>query len=377
VLLRNLISIGRSCPLLRDEVLLQTVKQLRANPSEDSEGRVWLVLRACLKHFPPSDAFENYLECFLLSGINARMDTRSHLAQQCTRHMHQAIFLFGYNKKVTASWDSSLHTMRRWLSPVAPLDGEEASAGTSASISKPLGINVKCELYHGTTDPAFSQGSVEKLLIPSSALRGTRQNWASRFESLGGGGGGRGVTLAEFAAAIFSKTPRMDPLDREVLMFWLSGTLPPGEGIARLRAEVRFSHDLFLPQDSEEEYRMLERRKLLKNLPTLAPRRLTSADARGEALAVFFETVEHCILQDKALLNVLSQDAARDRGGPRKRFTFASSSDEIVCEDEDEGDEGVSLSGDMFRDFVHVGMEHIIEALPRSPRDNVSFTGAD
>jgi hypothetical protein len=359
VLLRNLINIGRSCPIMRDEIFLQIVKQLRSNPSEESECRVWYMLRACLKFFPPSDSFENFLECFLLSCINARIDIRSHLAQQCIRHMHQSIFLYGYNEKVFSAWDSSLRAVKAWLSPLAPTGGGDS---LPPAISKPVGINTKCDLYYGTVDPAFIQGNSSATLIHGSHLRGTRDNWVHRFKLLAQGGvDEKGVTLSEFATAIFAKSSRVDSLDREVMMYWLSGILPAAGVTHRLQGEVQAGSALFVPLDGEEEYRMLERRSLLRNLPPCAPRRLHTADAKGQALAVFFETVEHCAMQDKALLNVTTPDAKQGRQRRMSRkFSYVASSDTIVSS-EDEHDGEIFFTSGMYRDFVFVGMEKIIE----------------
>ena len=159
VLLRNMINVGRSCPIMRDEILLQLVKQLRSNPIEDSESRIWYMLRACLMHFPPSDIFENYLESFLYSCINARLDIRSHLAQHCIRNMHQAIFLYGYNNKIFSKWDSHLGAVKSWLSPLPPALRHSPNFSKEAPMlnsSKSLGLNTKCDMFHGTVDPAFS-----------------------------------------------------------------------------------------------------------------------------------------------------------------------------------------------------------------------------
>lgn len=363
VLLRNLINIGRTCPIMRDEIILQIVKQLRSNPNEESECRVWYMLRLCLKFFPPSDLFENYLECFLLSCINARMDTRSHLAQQCIRNMHSSIFLYGYNKKILVPWDSTLGVIKLWLTPISPPDGTSLpkDAHDPPAIPKSLGINAKCDLYYGSLDPAFSQRNYPSI-IPGASLRGTSENWKARFSMLTAADP-RGLTMTEFATAIFSKSPKMDGLDRQVLLFWLSGNLPPTQSVSRLRAEVQVAHELFLPVDGEEEYRMTERRKLLKTFPTSAPRRLNSMDAKGEALAVFFETVEYCTMQDKALLNTRSPDMKRGRARS-SRFSFIDGNDAIICDDDDDEEYTEAyFTSSMYRDFVHVGMEKIVEHL--------------
>jgi hypothetical protein len=167
--------------------------------------------------------------------------------------------------------------------------------------------------------------------------------------------------MTEFAAAIFSPSPNIDSLDREVLMFWLSGNLPAVDIVFRVQAELQVTDELFLPQDGEEEYRLHQRRNLLRNLPTSAPRRLNTMDAKGEALAVFFETVEHCTMQDKELLNTVFPGAAKNRP-PRRRFSFVESSDIIVSEEEEDDEQEILYTSGMYRDFIFVGMEKIIES---------------
>jgi hypothetical protein len=50
---------------LRDEIYVQIMKQLTRNPSSASRHRGWELLLSCLAVFPPSDAFENFLDYFL------------------------------------------------------------------------------------------------------------------------------------------------------------------------------------------------------------------------------------------------------------------------------------------------------------------------
>lgn len=132
VLLRNIIILGRNCVSMRDELLLQIVKQLRGNSDTDATDRLWRTLGACLSHFPPSKAFENYLETFLISEterevrIGSRHDTRKKLnsqeaipaspaAKQCIRFMHETIFTHGYDKPILINADTSLKTIAGWL----------------------------------------------------------------------------------------------------------------------------------------------------------------------------------------------------------------------------------------------------------------------
>ncbi len=67
-LLQQLIQLGQQAVLLRDEIYLQILKQLRGNPDNQSCKRLWKILCACLYHFPPSKMLESYLELFLIKG---------------------------------------------------------------------------------------------------------------------------------------------------------------------------------------------------------------------------------------------------------------------------------------------------------------------
>lgn len=48
-----------------DEIYCQLIKQLTANPSQDSVSKGWWLMAICLETFPPPPEFENYLEIFL------------------------------------------------------------------------------------------------------------------------------------------------------------------------------------------------------------------------------------------------------------------------------------------------------------------------
>ena len=50
---------------LRDEIYIQIMKQLTRNPGANSRHRGWELLLSCIAVFPPTDAFENYLDYFL------------------------------------------------------------------------------------------------------------------------------------------------------------------------------------------------------------------------------------------------------------------------------------------------------------------------
>ena len=70
-LAHEVIVAGLSLPEVRDEILLQNIKQLTDNSSPFSVDRGWLLLSALLNYFPPSETFENYLELFLRRQVIA------------------------------------------------------------------------------------------------------------------------------------------------------------------------------------------------------------------------------------------------------------------------------------------------------------------
>eukprot|EP00475_Leptophrys_vorax_P039956 TRINITY_DN7329_c0_g1_i1.p1 TRINITY_DN7329_c0_g1~~TRINITY_DN7329_c0_g1_i1.p1 ORF type:complete len:440 (+),score=153.02 TRINITY_DN7329_c0_g1_i1:158-1477(+) len=53
---------------VREEIYCQLVKQLTKNPSESSIEKGWNMLHICLDSFPPGEALENYLQCWIRSN---------------------------------------------------------------------------------------------------------------------------------------------------------------------------------------------------------------------------------------------------------------------------------------------------------------------
>jgi hypothetical protein len=129
IVLRKLLQLGRGFPPIRDELLLQIVKQLRNNSDLTASSRLWRCLHACLSHFPPSMEFESYLESFLLlSGFELHPSQQQQqqlqhyhsillYSQACIRSLHQSVIRFGYHSIIIESTaiDDSLDAMHRWL----------------------------------------------------------------------------------------------------------------------------------------------------------------------------------------------------------------------------------------------------------------------
>ena len=67
--LRELLDIGLQHKEVRDELFIQLMKQLTANPNSDSERRVWTAMYCALETFPPGSDLENILEIFLSKHV--------------------------------------------------------------------------------------------------------------------------------------------------------------------------------------------------------------------------------------------------------------------------------------------------------------------
>jgi hypothetical protein len=342
VLLRNLLNVGRSCPVLRDEILMQCVKQLRENPFEDSEMRIWVILKACLKHFPPSEIFENYLEVYLLSQIKMKPDLRTILAANCIRNMHETIFRYGYHSKIFVPWDSSLSSVKGMLQAIqknepilqqthpsnhtttgshhknsssTAVTGSASSSSSSSSSSRPLQ-----QTFYSFLDPAFvmtspntsstnttntsSEGGtgtgmgtggvvsmIDTLKLSSQiSVRGTRDNWISRFHQFSQDE--EDISMAEFYDRIFSSTSKIDRNDRIVFLFWVCKYLPSkGTALSILR-ELSSDKHLFYSTDTSERNSSKERKELVRNLPNSDKSlRLETQDAKLAAVKSFWMNV--------------------------------------------------------------------------------------
>eukprot|EP00981_Chlorochromonas_danica_P005298 scaffold1058_cov155-Ochromonas_danica.AAC.43 len=104
VAVKKVIELGCTCVHLRDEILLQIIKQLRFNTNKNGNLRMWKLLCASLYHFPPSRLFESFLESFLMQSI--REDDFAQAgqhAQRAQRFLHRTIFLHGQGTLIKVS----------------------------------------------------------------------------------------------------------------------------------------------------------------------------------------------------------------------------------------------------------------------------------
>lgn len=72
-----------STPEIRDEVYVQLIKQLTANPNKQSEDKGWELMQMCLQAFPPSDQFENFLEMYIRKNA---------FSQQHLNTLHETLY---------------------------------------------------------------------------------------------------------------------------------------------------------------------------------------------------------------------------------------------------------------------------------------------
>jgi hypothetical protein len=116
-LLRNVVLLGLNTPALRDEIYMQLIYLLGAytvtsTDTSTSKNRavidvIWRCLGCCLSYFPCSKGFENFLELYLLQAGESYMslvDERPGYRQspdtcpalECIRLLHEVVFKFGY-----------------------------------------------------------------------------------------------------------------------------------------------------------------------------------------------------------------------------------------------------------------------------------------
>jgi hypothetical protein len=115
--LRKILQLGRRCPSLRDEILLQHIRLIRHNHHDVRRETMWRALSACLHHFPPSRTLEPFLELFVLqTAANA---PHFPVPERCLRLLHESVFLYGYGRPICTAFDDSTETMSAWISSSA------------------------------------------------------------------------------------------------------------------------------------------------------------------------------------------------------------------------------------------------------------------
>jgi hypothetical protein len=317
VLLRNLINLGRSCPVIRDEIFMQCIKQIRENPSDESELRIWSLLRASLLHFPPSDLFENYLECYLWQHVKTRPDLRTIIAAGCLRNMHQTIFLHGYNQKIFKPWDSSLHSVKALLQSLSNYETSSNLTLTGLTTKNSSSGSKNQQALYSLLDPAFvniastpgiqsntaattvtSENIIDSLKVSSQmSVRGTRDNWIARFNSVSQDE--EDISLAEFSEGLFSSNSKFDRHDRIVFLFWVCSYLPSKGSALSILRELSSDDRLFYSSDPNERAASSRRREFIRTLPYAEGKppsgaRLESQEMKINIVKIFWQNIVCC-----------------------------------------------------------------------------------
>jgi myosin-7 len=84
MLAREVMLKGIQMEPLRDEIFVQIIKQLTNNPNPDSVSKGWKLMEMCLKCFPPSREFENFLEIY----IRQQGESKAH----CRTLLHEIVY---------------------------------------------------------------------------------------------------------------------------------------------------------------------------------------------------------------------------------------------------------------------------------------------
>ena len=89
-LAQELVQVGLRVEEMRDELLLQMIKQLTNNPGLESEERGWALLKVYLSVFQPSESFENYMELWLRRK-QIELGSQFPYPSDCLKRMHHTI----------------------------------------------------------------------------------------------------------------------------------------------------------------------------------------------------------------------------------------------------------------------------------------------
>ena len=224
VLLKNLIKLCQKYPIIRDEVLLQILKQLNKNTNDDRSNRLWRTLATCLTYFPPSREFENYFESFLLTEVPAGKGRAN--SDACIRLMHKSVFKYGYDRAKENI--DSLITVKESLNNNSILKGINGNSTIDVNPPKPISI----------------------------VLRGTKLNWTQRFHLIQKALGSSGNILKTNFEENWNSDILIDKLDKEVLFYLITGEPPSHETKIALELHAHkyiYSYDSIEAQKASDE----------------------------------------------------------------------------------------------------------------------------
>lgn len=410
---RQLLDVGRACVHLRDEILLQLVKQIRGNTDGEASLRMWKLLCACLFHFPPSRTFESYLELFLMQASADPSDAIVvSQAQRAQRFLHRSIFLFGQQRRLRPLVNRHLDRIDRWLSEDNHVPGEaqltphndddqgpDAHRWSAAQLEASFGLIDLSDAAFPAPTPAptvaTAKGSAASASTASAApvkppstssavqrLRGSRDDWHHRFRCFfhakdkEPAAMSKKIFCEQLAAAVTvtGKPSELDRSDASALCF-----LVFGKRIADLRGVLReYSSDkrLFQFTSDDEAASSAQRRQWLWQQVTRTAPLATAADSElflsqlqlSEAVAFaerFWELVIDTMSRDCRqfpFLRLLDRkDSITSSEGPEAAAPLSrmSSNRRLVVESKDKDKAAaaeVSINWEIFRELVLTGM---------------------
>lgn len=266
--LQSLILAGRACPALRDEILLQLIKQLRHNENPVSCDRLWRAIGACLFYFPPSRAFESFLEHFFLGFLETAITNTSNLSprpspyspnvftappnrippavRQCIRLMHESIFTHGQDRVIDTPCDTTLRTINQWMSDLyTPQLHKLQRLGGGDVIVEPTLIDDPAfiDLLRPNSTPRSARSRPIDS-APVSRLRGSRDDWKYRFHIFLGLGDEE-MSREDFIRRLLMDPPVGDVLDHDVLQALVFGV--SSRKFVTMAREVRSSLNTIRP----------------------------------------------------------------------------------------------------------------------------------
>ena len=160
--LNSLTACGRSCPVLRDEILLMLISRYDSSESA-SQLAVWRALLCMLTAFPPSLCFEPYLESWLR---DAKAETLSpnirSFAEHCLQRMHETIFLSGYGKNLAELMEAHVSEAAAYIDAIWNQQGSlhlEAYLPTRPTAKHEVHFEEEDLRYHNMFSAAFNSQS--------------------------------------------------------------------------------------------------------------------------------------------------------------------------------------------------------------------------
>ena len=226
LILLNVVRLGRACVAIRDEILLQTIKQIQDNVSPSSADKMWRLLGLCLHYFPPSQLFESYLELALIEIGSRGTEVYSNIANYCTILLHQAVFKYGYCKVLQTNLSSG--PLKPWLED----DVEELFERVCAMRMPVLGDRGGSNTFKGI-------------------WRGTRSDWIDRFKLCAS----TSVKIKHYAMVRsefvnITSNKNLDRIDRNVLLFLIEKKVP--DTIVQIKRELYGNQESFIPSSADE-----------------------------------------------------------------------------------------------------------------------------